>query len=105
MTPDDIDARCLALARLLKSKNARYGDSALSPIRIASSASPDAGIRVRIDDKLSRIKNDPNNPDTWSDLAGYIILLMIANDWNITVPHGSTGMTFDELYKIDGEMP
>jgi hypothetical protein len=101
MRADEIDAKCLALAELLKAKNARYGDSALTPIRIASRASDDAGIRVRIDDKLSRIKNDPDNKDTWSDLAGYIILLFIANGWEITVPEDDSGASYQELQTIE----
>jgi len=38
---------------------------------------------ARIDDKLSRIKNrglDDNTEDTLFDLAGYLILLIIARD-------------------------
>jgi hypothetical protein len=101
MRAAEIDAMCSSLAELLKSKNARYGDSALTPIRIASRASDDAGIRVRIDDKLSRIKNDPDNKDTWSDLAGYIILLFIANRWDITPPPGSLGASYQELQTIE----
>jgi len=101
MRADEIDAKCLALAELLKAKNARYGDSALTPIRIASRASDDEGIRVRIDDKLSRIKNDPDNKDTWSDLAGYIILLFIANGWEITVPEDDSGASYQELQTIE----
>jgi len=105
MRADEIDAKCSALARLLKSKNARYGDSALSPIRIASRASPDEGIRVRIDDKLSRLRNDPDNPDTWSDLAGYIILLFAANGWDIPLPHDDNGITYEGFESIERSMP
>jgi hypothetical protein len=85
-TSDRIDAACADLARLLKRKNAKYGDSALVPLRLASRASPEEGIRVRIDDKLSRIRSDPDNPDTWRDLAGYIVLLSLAGGWSLDKP-------------------
>ncbi len=68
---------------LLLEKNDAYGDSALSPLNIFSSASAEYGIRQRIDDKLKRIKNAGLNDateDTLLDLAGYLILLMIARD-------------------------
>jgi len=64
-------------------KNAKYGDAALDPLNIFSKANAVAGIKVRIDDKLKRIKNAglcDATEDTLQDLAGYLILLMIAND-------------------------
>lgn len=64
-------------------KNARYGDAALEPLNIFSKAGPVAGIKVRIDDKLKRIQNAglvDATEDTLQDLAGYLILLMIAKD-------------------------
>lgn len=71
------------LRGLLLSKNLRYGDSALTPIRIFSQADPVEQLRVRVDDKLSRIARGNLNlddEDTIMDLAGYLILLMIARD-------------------------
>jgi len=64
-------------------KNARYGDAALDPLNIFSKAGAVAGIKVRIDDKLKRIQNAglvDATEDTLQDLAGYLILLMIAKD-------------------------
>ena len=64
-------------------KNAKYGDAALEPLNIFSKASAVAGIKVRIDDKLKRIQNSglcDATEDTLQDLAGYLILLMIAKD-------------------------
>ena len=64
-------------------KNAKYGDSALQPLNVFSEAGAVAGIKVRIDDKLKRIKNAglvDATEDTLQDLAGYLILLMIAKD-------------------------
>ena len=64
-------------------KNAKYGDAALDPLNVFSQAGAVAGIKVRIDDKLKRIKNAglcDATEDTLQDLAGYLILLMIAKD-------------------------
>lgn len=68
------------IADLLIEKNRKYGNSALDPERVFSGASPTEAIRVRIDDKLSRIKtSDPDDQeDSISDLIGYLILLKIA---------------------------
>lgn len=77
---EKVDEICGRISDLLKRKNASYGNSALDPLRIFSALNPDEQIRVRIDDKLSRIKrgNDSFNEDTLLDLVGYLILLMMA---------------------------
>ena len=68
-----------ALREKLLDKNAKYGDSALSPVRIFSDAPADAALRVRIDDKLSRLmRGSDAGEDTIGDLAGYLVLLLIA---------------------------
>tara|TARA_R100001460_G_scaffold54384_2_gene93535 strand:+ start:231 stop:539 length:309 start_codon:yes stop_codon:yes gene_type:complete len=64
-------------------KNSKYGNSALEPLNVFSEAGAVAGIKMRIDDKLKRIKNAglvDATEDTLQDLAGYLILLMIAKD-------------------------
>lgn len=68
------------IADLLIEKNRKYGSSALDPERIFSGASSTEAIRVRIDDKLSRIKtSDPDDQeDSITDLIGYCVLLLIA---------------------------
>lgn len=65
---------------LLSTKNRRYGDSALRPVRFFSKASPLEGIRVRIDDKLSRLVSgqQDDDEDIELDLIGYLVLLRIA---------------------------
>ena len=67
---------------MLIEKNEQYGDSAFDPIRIFSPLGSDAGLRVRIDDKLSRILrgNDSieSDIDVIEDLIGYFILLRIS---------------------------
>jgi hypothetical protein len=80
---DQIVAACNKIRELLLEKNDAYGDSALSPLNIFSQASAEYGIRNRIDDKLKRIKNvglDDRTEDTLLDLAGYLVLLIIARD-------------------------
>jgi hypothetical protein len=51
---DLIRHECDALCEMLLEKNAKYGNSALEPIRCFSRADPLEQIRVSIDDKLSR---------------------------------------------------
>lgn len=70
-------ANCIA--DMLIEKNKSYGNSALEPVRIFSKADSIEQICVRIDDKLSRIKNGCNfaNEDTINDLIGYLFLLKI----------------------------
>src|SRR5690606_42083023 len=65
---------------LLLKKNAAYGDSALTPVRAFSKSYSAEQIRVRIDDKLSRLMRgtEYENEDTVTDLLGYLILLKIA---------------------------
>jgi hypothetical protein len=64
------------VVEMLLRKNLAYGDSALNPLRIFSKADAGAGLRVRIDDKLSRIRNQgfDDSEDTLQDLIGYLIL-------------------------------
>lgn len=71
---------CNKIKALLLLKNKAYGDSALDPIRIFSKNDSVEGLLVRIDDKLSRIKNSgirSANEDTLMDLIGYLVLLKV----------------------------
>jgi len=82
-TRNKIKSKCKKLEDLLLMKNAKYGNSALEPLNVFSEANAVAGIKMRIDDKLKRIKNAglvDATEDTLQDLAGYLILLMIARD-------------------------
>lgn len=65
---------------MLIEKNRLYGNSALDPVRIFSRANPTEQLLVRIDDKLSRMRNQQSNDneDTISDLIGYLVLLKAA---------------------------
>jgi len=82
-TKNSIKRKCKELEELLLSKNEKYGNSALEPLNVFSCAGAVAGIKMRIDDKLKRIKNAglvDATEDTLQDLAGYLILLMIAKE-------------------------
>lgn len=64
---------------MLAEKNRSYGDSALSPVRIFSQADPIEQLKVRIDDKLSRLARGRSaGEDVVADLLGYLVLLQIA---------------------------
>ena len=93
---EEIKAMCDTVAQMLIEKNRKYGNSALEPLRIFSKADMLETIRVRIDDKLCRIKNEQSDEDedVYMDLMGYLVLYMIARkrqtgkDWFRIVPRG-----------------
>jgi len=91
-TADDITRECAAIRDLLLAKNLAYGDSAFNPVRIFSQADPVEQIRVRIDDKLSRLgRGKAAGEDAEQDLLGYLVLLRIARKRaNRGVPSGAT---------------
>jgi tRNA A22 N-methylase len=76
----DISQVCNDIRELLLEKNRKYGDAALNPLRIFSKANTLEQIKVRLDDKLSRLKNaqDDEDEDVIADLTGYLILYMVA---------------------------
>lgn len=68
------------ITEMLIAKNQKYGNSAIEPLGIFSDLSPEEGLKVRIDDKLKRIKNgslDKDDEDVINDLIGYLVLLKI----------------------------
>lgn len=71
----------LEIAEMLIKKNISYGNSALNPVRIFSKADPKEQLMVRLDDKLSRIKNNESFPgdNDIDDMIGYLVLYKIAN--------------------------
>ena len=80
---------------LLLYKNQKYGDSALKPLgiftkHIKNSNESTASILVRLDDKLSRVKNaDSLRTNDVADILGYCTLLLI-----------SMGVTREDLEKF-----
>jgi hypothetical protein len=81
-TKEEIAEVCDSIKELLLSKNNQYGDSALDPIRLFSEANVIEQLKVRIDDKLSRISRGggctEREEDVINDLIGYLVLLKIA---------------------------
>lgn len=79
-TQQEIIALGEEITQLLLTKNRRYGDSALNPTRIYSQADPVEQLKIRIDDKLSRIISNQTDEDedVDIDLIGYLYLLVIA---------------------------
>lgn len=76
----DIALVCDQIKELLIEKNRKYGDSALQPVRIFSKASTLEQLKVRMDDKLSRLRNaqEDEDEDPTTDLIGYLILYKVA---------------------------
>ena len=82
MSAEKIIQQCEEIKEMLLAKNKAYGDSALNPVRVFSKADSVEQIRVRLDDKLSRLKrgNEFDGDDTIKDLIGYLILFRIASE-------------------------
>ena len=84
MTRDnEIYAVFSAMAKLVTEKNKLYGDSALEPVRLfAHDIRPGDAIRIRLDDKLARIRNSGElRKNDVADLMGYLCLLCISEEW------------------------
>lgn len=80
-TAEKIAAKCDGIREMLVEKNRQYGDSATNPLRVFSKASRIEAIKVRIDDKLSRLQRGKDDQeDTVLDLIGYLVLLLVARD-------------------------
>ena len=79
-TQAKICVTCDNIKELLLTKNRKYGDSALDPVRVFSKASPLEQIKVRLDDKLSRMQSaqSDEDEDVVTDLIGYLVLFKIA---------------------------
>lgn len=80
----EIENVCNSIRNLLIEKNRKYGNSALDPVRIFSKADRLEQLKVRIDDKLSRIRNaqSDEDEDVMDDLLGYLVLYKIARKSN-----------------------
>lgn len=78
----DINETCSRMTEFLIEKNRRYGSSAFEPLRIFASAPSDEQILIRIDDKLSRIKNASElKINDVVDLTGYLLLYITMKEW------------------------
>lgn len=80
----EVDLVLTAQRRVLLEKNKKYGDAALSDMGVFSfGKSPLDRLRVRIDDKLARVRaavinGTPDDEDTLLDLMNYLVLYRIA---------------------------
>ena len=88
MTNKKIDEIFTSMSRLVQAKNTNYGNVAAEPINIFGSHvykdNPPGlnTILIRLDDKLSRIKNAGRlRKNDVSDLMGYVALLCSVEDW------------------------
>ena len=76
---DDLDHVLGKVKDLLMAKNAAYGDAALNPLRVHSKSNPVEQLKVRMDDKLSRmIRGKSAGEDATLDYVGYYFMLKIA---------------------------
>lgn len=81
---------CDSMKDLLLYKNEKYGDSALNPNNIFYKGDSTNSIKIRLDDKISRIKNcDETRVNDVADVTGYCILLL-----------ASMGVTAEDIAKF-----
>lgn len=82
-TTDKIKNVCRSIMNVLLEKNARYGNSALEPSKVFSKLNSEEGIKIRLDDKINRVKNSNElRKNDIADLIGYLILLSVKKEWN-----------------------
>jgi len=77
------------LAKLIIAKNARYGNSALTPPALCPVLTAKEGIQVRLGDKFARMRQlvetdevvaEEPLRDTVKDIIGYCLLWLIADE-------------------------
>lgn len=80
LTQQLIVHECEVLRDDLLDKNRKYGDSAINPVRIVSKADPIEQIKIRQDDKLSRMMSGQcdDDEDPERDFVGYHMLKRVA---------------------------
>lgn len=79
-TQNQIENICKAISDVLIDKNKKYGNSALRPINVFYKGDNQNSILIRLDDKLSRIKNNTEDirVNDICDTIGYLVLLLVA---------------------------
>lgn len=81
---------CDATKDLLLYKNGKYGDSALHPNNVFYKGDSVNSIKIRLDDKIGRIKNcTETRVNDVSDVIGYCVLLL-----------ASMGVTKEDIAKF-----
>ncbi len=70
---------CDSMKDLLLYKNQKYGDSALHPNNIFYKGDSTNSIKIRLDDKIGRIKNcEETRINDVADVIGYCTLLLVS---------------------------
>lgn len=70
---------CDSMKDLLLYKNQEYGDSALNPNNIFYKGDSTNSIKIRLDDKIGRIKNcEETRINDVADVIGYCTLLLVS---------------------------
>ena len=70
---------CDSMKDLLLYKNKKYGDSALNPNNVFYKGDSTNSIKIRLDDKIGRIKNcQETRINDVADVIGYCTLLLIS---------------------------
>lgn len=79
-----------SVSEVLIEKNRKYGNAALEPIGLFYKGDSVASIAIRIDDKISRVRNaEELRKNDMFDLLGYGLLLGISqNYWDIPEEYG-----------------
>lgn len=89
-TQDKIIEVTQAMQELLLEKNKRYGDAAVNPTKVFSKLDGADSIKIRLDDKLSRVRNSLEvRTNDVCDIIGYLTLLLVAK-----------GVTKEEILKL-----
>jgi hypothetical protein len=70
-----------ALFELLRTRTEQWGDAALQPLPLLSSADREERLRVLADTKLCRVSRGTGSEDDLIDLAGYLILLLVVRGY------------------------
>lgn len=79
-TQTNIGRICAEISNLLIYKNIKYGNSAIEPINIFYKGDNENSILIRLDDKLSRIRNNKDDirVNDICDTIGYLVLLLVS---------------------------
>ena len=78
---EKIEKICDGIKDLLIYKNKKYGDSALHPNNVFYKGDSTNSLLIRLDDKIGRVKNNPDEKPRVNDVCdiiGYCVLLLIS---------------------------
>lgn len=96
VSPDEfrerLDLTLMQIREKILEKNVAYGNSLTNPVRIFSKAPLDEAIRVRIDDKLSRLARGDEaafGEIPTDDVIGYLVVLKMMTDAGQTITEGN----------------